>query len=97
MAEIGRSMHKICKGIENQWKYVAVPLMDLEEQLEVPLPDNVGWDAIRTKADFVRAVVSYVMKVAPAKADAEMVARAYDQSLIRAGYAPPASDSTPLF
>lgn len=90
-------MHKNSEQDANQWTYVVLPLMYLEEQLGVPLPDNAGWDKVRTKADFVHAVVSYLAAVAPAKADPAMIASAYDQSLMRAGYSVPASDSTPFF
>ncbi len=71
--------------------------MDLQDQLEVPLPDHGGWDQATTKADLLKAVVAYLGKVAPAKADAKVIAQIYDQSLIRRGYPLPASDCATLF
>jgi hypothetical protein len=96
LAEIGQGMKKTCEEVGNQCAHI-VALIDLEEQLRIPIPDDFGGDGIKTKADFVRAVVSYLAKVAPEKADPELIALAYDQSLIRAGFALPASDETPLF
>ena len=81
LADNGRKMHEFMATVSKQMNYVAILLMELEEDLGVPFPDNAGWDIVKTKADFVRAVVSHLTAVAPAKADAAAIARAFDQSL----------------
>lgn len=97
LANVGREMHAGMARASNQMQFVVEPLMDLEEHLGVPLPDHAGWDTIQTKADFIRVAVSYLAKVAPDKADPEMIARVYDQALLRRGSPLPPTDSTPLF
>ena len=97
LADIGRGMLRHEERIANQIQYVVEPLMDLEDQLGIPIPDDASWDSIRTKADYVAAVISYLAANAPEKANPKMISRAFDQSLIRRGSLPPTSDSTPLF
>jgi hypothetical protein len=94
---VGRSMHKSMKEVGDQINYVVFPLIDLEEQLAVPFPDDGGWDRAKTKAELVGAIVAYLSAVAPEKADPNAISAAYDQSLIRHGHPLPVSDSAPLF
>src|SRR5690242_633883 len=72
LANVGQEMHAEMKRAGDQMQFVVYPLIDLEEHLDVPLPDHAGWDTIQTKADFIRVAVSYLAKVAPEKADPEM-------------------------
>lgn len=76
--------------------YVIVPVMDCEDELEVPIPDHVC-SGIRTKADFVRAIVEHLKEIAPEHADPAKIASIYDRSVRRQELPLPESETSLLY